>query len=405
MKKIAFFEEISFSLIPIVNDYLNNGFSVYYLSIEGGIKEQKNIKKYLETGRFINISQIVFNNFLYSHAAFYAHKNLEQVFNKYFSNSRLIKITCGLFKSPEIQNMYKKELLNYLEKIYITELKLNEIAKDNSGEIYFYPIRNYNMYSDDTSLLFKNIKIIEYKNYTAKIVQFCDKLYTIMQLFYPLYILFKKTKFISIACKAPKKLKFGLNVNLPSLFGYNYHYINFIVDDIYGYPKNDILFIHETYETDFRNECEKRSYSCIDSKKKEILSLCFLNKLIKTFSPAWIKCLCYSFSEEIFIVRTTRIILTDYIKWNIFVECYSISTHISILLPDNISKNLILSSNNIKTWYIYPDNSGDDYCSEWWINKQPTSVLFSFIASLSLLYNSGAKFILSLISFVAPFLA
>lgn len=392
--KIAVFEEVSSGFVPIINSYINDGFIVYFLSIEDKVRTQKNIQKNLETKRLVDLSQMIFDHLLYYRAACYAHKNLDQVFNKYFSNSRLIKITCDLFKSHEIENMYKKELLNNLQKIYEIELKINEIAGDNPEEVYFYPARNFNIYSDALSLLNKNVSLVKHKNIRNKIKNIYGKFSDIgLILVYPIYFFLKKTKRISIGKKTPKRFIIGLNVNLPSLFGYNYHYINYIVDDIYRFPRNEILFINNGInEPGFRHECNKRSYSYADSMQKETISLnLFLNKFIITFSPAWIKCFFYSFSEEKFILGVTRNILADYIKWNVFVDCYSIKNYITLLLPDNISKNLVLSSNSIKTWYILPDNYAADYHTGW-DEAQHATILFYFMNyDYAILYGDKIK--------------
>ena len=116
--KIAIFEEANSGFIPIINKHLNDGFTVYFLNMDDGVKKQNDVQHYLESKKLVDLSQMIFHHLLYNHAAFYAHKNLDQIFEKYFSNSRLIKITSDLLKSPEIENMYKKELLNNLQRVY-----------------------------------------------------------------------------------------------------------------------------------------------------------------------------------------------------------------------------------------------------------------------------------------------
>ena len=75
-------------------------------------------------------------------------------------------------------------------------------------------------------------------------------------MFYPLYLLFSKIGIPSWKQNSKKSYILGINVNLPSLFGYNHHYIDFIVQDNNEFPKKDILFIDER----FKHEIDKISY-------------------------------------------------------------------------------------------------------------------------------------------------
>lgn len=379
MNRIVVFEEINSAFFPIVDKYVTDGFIVYFFTLDDGLLNKPIIKSSLEDQKLVDLSQIIFDHTLFTKAACYAHKNLDYVFDECFSHSLSIKITSNLFQSDEIQNMYKKGLLLNLMEIYGSELKINEIAKNNINEIDFYPADNFDIHSDYKSPLLENIRVIECENIKFKLKNARDKLKSLALLFYPFYIFFKKTKWISIKNKAQTKFKIGINANLPNLFGYNYHYINYIVDDIYGIPKNEILFIDETYEAQNTDECEKHGYAHVNFKhKKEVISFKLILNIVRLFMPAWTKCFIYSFREDKIIINTTRVIFTDYIKWNVFVDNYSIDNHFTILLPDNISKNIILSRNGIKTWHVYPDNYSNDYHSGW--NEKIRTSIYSFMS-------------------------
>lgn len=376
--KIVVFEEINSATYPIVDKYLIDGFIVYFIAIDDGLLNKPLVKSSLKDKKLVDLSQIIFDHTLYSKAACHAHENLDHMFGKYFSHSLSIKITSDLLQSDEIQNMYRKGLLLNLIELYLFELKINEIAKNNINEIDFYPAGNFDIHSDQKSPLLGNIRVMKCKNIKFKLKNIFDELRSIALLFYPFYILIRKTKWISIKNKAQTKFKIGINANLPNLFGYNYHYINYIVDDIYGTQQNDILFIDETYEAQNADECGRHGYTHVNFKyKKEVMSLKFISNLFGFFIPGWIKCFIHSFREDKIIINTTRVILTDYIKWNIFVDNYSIDNHITILLPDNISKNIILSRNGVKTWHIYPDNYSNDYHSGW--GEKIRTSIYSFM--------------------------
>ena len=382
MNRIVIFEKIDSAFFPIVNKYLIDGFIVYFFTIEAGLINKSIIKNSTDNKNLVDLSKIIYDYNLLMKAACYAHKNLDNVFNEYFSNNLSIKTAGNLLQSPEIENMYKKNLLLDLQKRYELELKINKISKENVGIVYFHPAGHFKIHSGRFSLLSKNIKVSGHENVKLKIRNIYPKIQAGAFLFYPIYLFFRKIKWISIKKKERKKFKVGINANLLNLFGYNYHLIDYIVDDAYGFPKGDILFIDETYEAANTEGFEELGYSCTDFKrKKEIISLnSFFNKFIKKFLPAWIKCFVCSFMNEKFIVETTRIILTDYVKWNIFVESYLINKNLTILLPENISKNIILKQNNVKTLFIYPDNSSGDYHTGW-DEKRRVSMIFSFMNS------------------------
>ena len=381
-KKIVIFEEINSGFLKLIDEYLNNGHIIYFFKLDGSLLKSSIIKDNLEAKEMIDLSKIIFDYSLFTKAARYTHKNLDSVFTKYFSNKPSIKVTSNLLKSTEIESMYIKKLLLYLQNIYEFELKINEITKENGGEIYFYPFGDFKIHSGEFSLLSKNIKVREHENFKLKIKKAYSKIKVGSYVFYPIYLFFRKTKWISIRKKEQKKFKLGINANLPSLFGYNYHLIDYVVDDAYDFPKSDILFIDETYEAGNTDGFEELGYSCMDFKrKKETMSLnLFFEKFVKMFVPAWMKCFVYSFIDEKFIVETTRVILTDFVRWNIFVDSYRVDNHVTILLPENISKNIILKQNSVKTWFIYPDNSSGDYHTGW-DEKVQISMIFSFMNS------------------------
>lgn len=399
-ERIAVFEEVNSEFIFIVIRYLREGFVVYFLNMEDKLGKHKAIKKYMETNRLVNLSKMSFDHIFYCRMV--PHKNVDQLFDKYFSKSRLIKITTNLLKSPEIENMYKKELLNILQNIYETQLRINDLNKNNSNTIYFYPSKNFEIYLDDSSLLSRNVEVMIYKNLKIRINSVFRRIKDMLALFFPMYLFGRKIKMISLVKKPTQKYKIGLKLNFPGLFSFNYFLIDYIIDDMYKIPKQEILLIDSFNESgpparfldaiawlmrpnkisQYMYESKKLglNYMHITDTKETISADLLWNKFIKEFLPSWIKCLLYSFLERKMTLDTARVILSDYIIWNIFVHNYSIDNHIVILLPDNISKNAILSSNNINTWFIYPDNSATDYHTGDDEN-QPSSIIFSFMNS------------------------
>ena len=409
--KIVVFEEINSGFISIASSYLNDGFTVYFFSIENRIKKQKTIQWYLETNKLIDLSKVSYEHLIYCRTE--SHKNLDLIFEKYFSKSQLIDFTSNLLGSHEIKNMYKKELLKNLEKIYDLEMRVNDLTKNNQDEIFFYPCQNFEMHLDESTHLAKNVKVIEYKNYKIRISNFSNNFRTILSLFFSIYLFFRKIRWITLTRKPRKTFKIGLKLNLPGLFSYNNFYIDYIIGKKYNAKKNDILLIDESNEfglpsslnsvisflkathkkSPYEKESKNLEYNYMHIvKTKEGISIDILwNKFIKVFFPAWIKCFFYSFLDKKPNIDVTAIILSDYVKWNIFLENYSINNHVTVLLPDNASKNIILSANDQKTWFVYPDNTATDYHTGLDEN-QSTSIVFSFINSdYAVVYGNKIK--------------
>jgi len=83
--KIVFFEEINSAWYPIVRKRLNDDFLVYFFKISEKRKRKRAVKRYLEANRLADLSQLVFDYVsVYKQASFYAHENVDYIFNKYF---------------------------------------------------------------------------------------------------------------------------------------------------------------------------------------------------------------------------------------------------------------------------------------------------------------------------------
>ena len=128
-QKIVFFEELNSSYDSLLESYLTSGFSIYCFRVDEKYRKKQKIKKYLESKKLVDISSIIFKYTLYRKAAFFAHENVDYIFDKYYSSSPSIENMKRLLDFPEITDMFKKELLLNLERIYETELKINEIVK------------------------------------------------------------------------------------------------------------------------------------------------------------------------------------------------------------------------------------------------------------------------------------
>jgi len=364
-EKIVVFEEINSVFISFVIRYLSDGYKVYFFHIDKKSQKTMRLQEAREKGQLIDLSKKIFTYTFFLDAGVLAHKYLEEIFCRYLARSKSIDVCKKYFSSDEILEMYKKELLVELQCIYDNQLRINAISSSSEKEIIFHPAQHYEFYSDTSVTILEKCKVINTTTLLQKFWNFHIRLKDSMLFFYPLLILLRKIKWISFTKKQKKEYAVGINENLPELFGYNYHYIEYLVDERHGLPKTGCIFIDDTAYATFSGSTAKKGFATWDFVHgREILSftdfcLPFLSRML----PAWIKCLFFSGFEDSVIVRTNRKIFTDIIKWSIFFDNYTINNYITVLLPDTISKSLLLSKNRCRTWFIYPDNSAADYVS------------------------------------------
>ena len=377
-KKIAFFEEIDSVFYPMVGKYLKDDFTIYYFRIDD--KHKKKLRKYLETGKLVDLASMTFEYTLFRYASFYAHENVGHIFNRYFSSSPSIKNVKELLDFPEIEDMYKYRLLLELEKIYEIELKINEVVKKGSfDEIYFFPRDNFRIHSDRSSPLIKNIKVICRNDLKIKLKHFMSRVKNIPFLGAPIYVFFKKVRKISDK-KQRQKFKVGIMIyrNPMNIFAMNYLTEIDLVDNN-ELLKKDVLFIDDRGQINLKDyEKQGYNYASLLVGKEGINPNVFWQKMVKRCIPAMFKSIFFSLFEEPFIIKTNAAILYEYIMWNIFVDNYEIGNYIEKLLPDNLSKICILFQNNVKTWFIYPDNTALDYHLDWDPTKK-NETFFSFM--------------------------
>jgi polysaccharide biosynthesis PFTS motif protein len=378
-QKIVIFEEINSGFFPLASACAKKGDKVCFFRIDKKFLDNPYVKKNLDSITFINLSKVIFNYYLFVKAGACAHKNLDAVFDKFFKKSASILVTKTLYDSPDIENMYKKEIFLYLNDLYYLQYRINAYIENLTCSVEFYPSESSEIHSDDLSPLSKKVKVIRCTNPRLLLNTYHKKLKEYVNLFYPIYILFKKVKWISRRKIPQKKYRLGINANLPALFSWNYHYINYIVDEIYGFPKEEIFFIDETYRKEIPKEFEEHGFAYMDFLHQRVtISIQLFKKVVGIFFPAWLMAAIYSLGEERHIVKSTRLILTDFIRWNILMDSIELKNHVTILLPDTISKNLVLTKHGCKMWFVYPDNYTGDYHSGW-DEKIPTSTVYTFI--------------------------
>ena len=378
MVHIIFFEKIDASYEAIIQEYLKNNFKIYFFSVSKKHSSNKKFRTYLSDKKIIDASKIIFEYPLYRRAAFHAHENVDYIFNKYYVKNKSIQNMNDLLEFSRLEDMYKKELLTILEKIYTIQLKINDIIERDGDDIYYVPSEYFTMNSDEKSVLHKNVKVINYNNLRIYSKQLLNKLFNMVLLFYPLYLVLRKIKWVSNK-KEYKRFKVGVTIDNPKkLFFMNYCNEDYFIDND-ELSKENVLFIDESGNVNI-DDYKKHGYNytklLID--RKTISKNLFIEKIIKCFIPTWLGTIVNSYREEPWTIVINRKILSDYIKWNIFTDNYKIDNYIKRLLPDNVSKTHILSQKKVKTWLVFPDNTSIDYHLDWDETKK-NQTHFSFM--------------------------
>lgn len=360
------FEEINRDSFPLLRAAIQNGECVFFFSLSDSVKNDSFILEGIHNNNIVDLQKRGTDYFLFLRAGNCAHKIVDDIFLRTLSGSLSVRTVSNLFGS-NLDEMYKKALVTDLQKVIHHQLIVNAEFSGTQEPVEFYP-RNYAwLYSDEATFFSPNV-VVRVTPLTKRIISSIrSKAREIMTLVYPWYLLFRKLGIPSIRQADKKTYSLGINVNLPGLLKYNYHYVDYLVNDRYGYPKNEILFVDERFKEGADNSFAQNSFDYYDTLSSRMRLRCsfLVRTIFIKFFPAWVLCLMNAFFEKDITIRVTRTILSDYVKWNIFCECYSLKKHISILLEDTISKNYILKMNGIDTWYIYPDNYSIDYHTGW----------------------------------------
>lgn len=110
VEKIIIFEEINAVFNPIMKKHIKNNSVIYFFKIDAKYRNDEEIKDHLRSGKIIDIAEITSEYHLLRSAQIYAHENIDNIFDKHYAPSASIKVMGRLLRSPEIIDMYKKEL-------------------------------------------------------------------------------------------------------------------------------------------------------------------------------------------------------------------------------------------------------------------------------------------------------
>ncbi len=378
LDKLVFFEELNQYSRASILSYIKKGFKAYFFSIDKKFETDATITKYIGEGKLVDISTLIFDYSSYAQSAACAHDSLDKIFEKYFSSSRSIALLGKLLDFPEIQNVYKYQLLSELQRIYFIQLRINEIIKtEDSKENLLIPSDHAKFYTDQFSILSRNVKVLPGTGFSMSLRKLPKFFGKSLSLFVPLILLLKKFGGISRSIKR-KEYKVGIMDDYPeNILSMNYFGNNVFLDDK-ELPKKDVLLLVPWKKQKLKLEKEKGYHCTSVYDGRETISFSFLKKLLLNFTPAWLQSFFYSFFQDPLVINTNKSILSNYILWNIFVDNYKINNYVKRLLPDNQSKLHILSQSGVKTWFVFPDNTSHDSHLDWDHSKKNV-VLYSFM--------------------------
>ena len=378
-QNVVIIETLDFAFLPLACQKAAEGQTVFFFSADKQVLQQQKVREYLATSQFFDLSSRVFHHSLNDTSVVSANENLDCIYRIYFKNSATIPITVRLLDSPNTEDMYKKEVLLLITNLYYTQLRINEFVWGLDGTVEFYPQEYAEIHSGPFSLLSGKVRVVTYSSIRVCCISAKRRAKEYVNYLYPLYILLKKVKGITRETRRRPVFHLSINANIPALFSYNYHYIRFLVDAIYGIKRDQVIFVDESFRDVIPQEFRDNGFAYLNFLQGRVaISGCFLLQIIRHFVPAWWKCVLFGILEKRPVMKTSRLILTDYIRWNLLMDTYDIKNHVTILLPDTISKDLILTRHGTRTWYVYPDNFSADYFSGR-DESIPQTILYTFM--------------------------
>lgn len=360
--KVIFFDELTpVSLRSLKR--IRNLRVVFYFEIS-----KKNNERVLQgLSSFKEVDFINLKNIEYPFTLYYSQMKSYDIFDRIYENNikdkRILRQIRKLFSSEDTDLVYKREILDHIQSQLIKEMMMDHVVSSIKCDIkiLYYTLFEYSLYGDKTLLSGRVEK--KYNTFRVKLYRFSKKICECLLLFFPFYIFIRS--FGGIKKKQEKRrIKLGINLNLPGIFSKNYHYFYYLIDPLYNIKKEDYLLIDEKYDTTAVSELidvKGGNYYSI-YKRAPLTAGCFMD-IAGKFVFNWIYCFILSLFQDQVMNRSTRILLSDYMKWNIFFDRYDLEKYVDILMPDHPSKIAIFQKNGVDTYFVYPDNYTDDYHS------------------------------------------
>ncbi|MBU0591474.1 MAG: hypothetical protein ABIJ10_02455 [Candidatus Micrarchaeota archaeon] len=348
---LVVFEKLDSHILPKIRYHIDRGDIVYFFG-EIPPDLEKKLSIYLNDRRLIHIWCGVVSYQVALLAWRYAHSKFDAVFDKHFSQSRIIKNSITLFGDDKIVDMYRYAVFQKFARACLNAFIVNTLQSNSKcSKCFFYSSDDLHFYSNSYTDLKSEIQFIKTNSIISTVVGSLKKL---LYLFHPFYLLLKKIGSISLNIKKTQ-FPVAININHPMpIFSMNY-YTEIIMLDDQELPKKEVLFLDESPKKVNVNDYKKENciFTLVNDSRLPI-SWWKLNFLFVRLIPA----ICKSFlniCEPEILLYTNAKAMSDFVLWNIICENFQFRNYIRWYLPDNVSKILVLRKHGVKTWYTYPD--------------------------------------------------
>lgn len=356
-QKLVIFELLGYSSIFSVYWYSYRGYKIKYFSLKSKLQNQKWFNNFLVRH---NVDKIRYEDFdLHQHYLSHdlALDNNELIYETWFAKSKLINEMESLLNSKQVHLVYKKDLVEKLQKFYDIYVWLNHISENIGHDIIFIP-QDFTRFEKITkTILNSSIRIPFWARVYISLKEAFKKVIYIIALgFLPFIVLIWKTRKIKRNITSPKEFRIGIRVYKTD-WGFNkkYRTIDFLLDGKKLNEDNTLFCVETDIDEEYMQKLNQKKYHVEEVPKilREIDINFIKNTIIKTIVPCCFKSSYLSLSEPSYVIMTTVGTIYKYIFWTRFNE----KIHLKHFVAYNnfekyhIVRNILLSHNGVKTLY------------------------------------------------------
>ncbi|NPE27398.1 polysaccharide biosynthesis PFTS motif protein [Methanococcoides sp. SA1] len=357
-KKIIVFETLSFKHLIAVLYYIRRNNDIRYFNINPRFEKSK-IFKFVNSKKKIN--KFESNNFdlnMRYESHDFAFDNIDDVYNEEFENDKLISQMEKFIGSKIVHTVYKRELIERLQKQYDVLLRLILLDKQQNYEkINFVPSENFKYDRFSLEELSSNIATPFWASKLNIIFSSIQKISFLFALLsFPFLILILKTRKIKLRLDDTKKYQLGLRVyNNDWAFQHKYRRIDFLLDGKKLNKDNTLFCIETDISDEYMNEFIQNKYNVVEIRKilREVDIGFIIDQILKKMIPCCIQSTFSALRSRPSVILTSMGILLKYVEWSYFMKKYEINNYVvyNHFEKYHIARNIVLSKHNIKTWY------------------------------------------------------
>ena len=354
-KKLVIFESLGYCSIPIIYWYRSRNYLIKYFTMDSKIQNTHWLKNLLIRH---SVNEIIIDDFYTTYMSHdLALDNIERVYNKLLSKSKLIGQMVSLLNSDMVHLVYKKDLVVQLQKFYHVCTHLNSVIDNTDNNIIFVPSDFFRFEKLTEMKLNSNIHIPFWSRIFTYINELLKKsIYIIALAILPFLVLLWKTRKITLKETVPKKYQNGIRIYRTD-FGFHHKYrtIDFLIDGKKLNKDNTLFCVDTDISKEYMQKLMEKKYNIVEIPKilSEINLRFIKDVLIKKIIPCSLKSVYFSTSEMIPVIKTTIGSMYKYMVWTQFTKKYNIKNFVvyNHFEKYHIVRNIILSQNSVKTWY------------------------------------------------------